>query len=65
MVRIFAAPFITGGTSSLGGSARLVVLEVLRVLAMKPIGPRTATLHKYAGRSHIVTVALTEGESNG
>src|ERR1019366_149625 len=65
MVRIFAAPFVTRDTSTLNGGARLVVIEVLRVLAVKPVRPRVGTLHEYAGRSHAATLPRAEAGTDG
>jgi hypothetical protein len=65
VLRIFAAPVVARGTSTLDGGAGRVVNEVLRVLAVKPVRTRAGTLHKNARGSHVVTVARTEDESNG
>jgi len=62
MVRIFAAPFVTRNTGVLDGGAGLVVIEVLRVLAVKPVRPRAGTLHEYAGSSHVPKLPRAEAE---
>ena len=66
MVRIFAAPFVTCGTSMLNGGAGQVVIEVLRVLAVNPVSrPRVGTLHKYAGSPHVPTLPRAEAGTDG